>query len=192
MKKLSGERLKKIFILKIDLPALLAFALFAGLIFFYLIPVFENVMMDRKRHLIHEITSSAYSLLEYYNSREKSGELEREEAKERARAAISTIRYGDQRKDYFWITDLYPRMIMHPYRPDLNGKDLTGFRDSKGKTIFVEFVEAVSPTGESYVEYMWQWNDDSTRIVPKLSYVRKFGPWDWIIGTGIYIEDVKA
>jgi len=192
MKKLSGKRLRKVFILKIDLPALLAFALFAGLIFFYLIPSFENVMMDRKRHLIHEITSSAYSLLDYYHSREITGELGREEAKERARAAISTIRYGDQLKDYFWITDMYPRMIVHPYRPDLNGKDLTGFRDSKGKTIFVEFVEAVSPTGESYVEYMWQWNDDSTRIVPKLSYVRKFGPWDWIIGTGIYIEDVKA
>ncbi|MBW6500995.1 MAG: cache domain-containing protein [Bacteroidales bacterium] len=156
MRILSGKRLKKIFMLKIDLPALLAFALFAGLIFFYLIPVFENVMMDRKRHLIHEITSSAYSLLDYYHSRENSGELGREEAKERARAAISTIRYGDQRKDYFWITDMHPRMIVHPYRSDLNGKDLTNYRDSKGKTIFVEFVRAVSQSGESYVEYMWQ------------------------------------
>ena len=192
MKQLSGKRLNRIFIPKIDLPALLAFALFAGLIFFYLIPVFENVMMDRKRHLIHELTSSAYSLLEYYHSREDSGELDREEAKERARAAIGTIRYGDEQKDYFWITDLFPRMIVHPYRPDLNGKDLTNYRDSKGKTIFVEFVRAVSQSGESYVEYMWQWNDDSTRIVPKLSYVRKFEPWNWIIGTGIYIEDVRS
>jgi signal-transduction protein with cAMP-binding, CBS, and nucleotidyltransferase domain/PAS domain-containing protein len=192
MKNLSGKRLNRIFILKIDLPALLAFILFAGLIFFYLIPAFENVMMDRKRHLIHEITASAYSLLEYYHSREIKGEFVEEEAKDRARSAISTIRYGDERKDYLWITDLYPRMIVHPYRPDLNGKDLTNFRDSKGKTIFVEFVKAVSLTGESYVEYMWQWNDDSTRIVPKLSYVRKFEPWGWIIGTGIYIEDVNA
>ncbi len=192
MKKTTGERLKKIFMLKVDLPALLAFALFAGLIFFYLIPVFENVMMDRKRHLIHEITSSAYSLLNYYHSREVRGELGQEEAKERAKAAISTIRYGEAGKDYFWITDMYPRMIVHPYRPDLNGTDLSNFHDSRGKTIFVEFVKAVHTTGESYVEYMWQWNDDSTRIVPKLSYVRKFEPWDWIIGTGIYIEDVKA
>ncbi len=183
---------RRILILKIDLPALLAFAFFAGLIFFYLIPGFEKVMMDRKRNLIHEITSSAYSLLEHYHSLELKGSLNTEEAKEEARAAIGAIRYGETLKDYFWITDMHPVMIAHPYRPDLNGTDLTGFRDSKGKAIFVEFVEAVSLSGESYVDYMWQWNDDSTRNVPKLSYVKLFKPWGWIIGTGIYIEDVKS
>ena len=183
---------RRIFILKIDLPALLAFAFFAGLIFFYLIPGFEKVMMDRKRNLIHEITSSAYSLLEHFHSLELEGTLNQEEAKEQAKTAISTIRYGETLKDYFWITDMYPIMIAHPYRPDLNGSDLTGFRDSNGKAIFVEFVKAVSVSGESYVDYMWQWNDDSTRNVPKLSYVKLFKPWGWIIGTGIYIEDVKS
>ena len=79
-------------------------------------------------------------------------------------------------------------MVVHPYSPELNGKDLTDFRDSNGKAIFVEFVKAVSSTGDSYVDYMWQWNDDSTRNVPKLSYVRLFEPWGWIIGTGIYTE----
>jgi len=138
------------------------------------------------------MTASAYSILEYYHSLESKGQLEGEAAKEQARSAIGSIRYGETLKDYFWITDRHPRMVEHPYRPDLNGKELNDFRDSKGKTIFVEFVKAVSITGEAYVEYMWQWNDDSTRIVPKLSYVRLFEPWGWIIGTGIYIEDVKA
>lgn len=192
MKPFERKHIKKIFFLKIDLPALLAFIFFAGLIFFYLIPGFEKVMMDRKRNMIREMTASTYSLLEYYHSREVSGEIGLEEAKRQAWSAISTIRYGDAAKDYFWITDSKPEMIMHPYRHDLNGKDLSDFRDSKGKRIFVEFVSAVAATGESYVEYMWQWNDDSTRIVPKLSYVRLFKPWDWVIGTGIYIEDVRS
>ena len=183
---------KRIILLKIDLPAILAIFFFAGLIFFYLIPGFEKVMMDRKRNLIHEITSSAYSLLEYYHLLEIKGELDNGEAKEQAKEAISLIRYGEELKDYFWITDMHPRMIVHPYRPDLNGSDLSEFQDSKGKKIFVEFVRAVTPTGESFVDYMWQWNDDSTRIVPKLSYVRLFEPWGWIIGTGIYVEDVKS
>ncbi|MFZ0280512.1 MAG: cache domain-containing protein, partial [Bacteroidales bacterium] len=185
-------RRKKFFILKIDLPALLAIAFFAGLIFFYLIPGFEKVMMERKRNLIHEITSSAFSLLEHFHSLELNGRLNEEEAKEQAKTAISTIRYGETLKDYFWITDQYPRMIVHPYRPELNGADLTSFLDSNGKPIFVEFVKAVSASGESYVDYMWQWNDDSTRNVPKLSYVKLFKPWGWIIGTGIYIEDVRS
>jgi signal-transduction protein with cAMP-binding, CBS, and nucleotidyltransferase domain/PAS domain-containing protein len=191
MKGITIRHPGKYFMAKIDLPVLLAFALFAGLIFIYLIPGFEKAMMERKRVLIHEITSSAYSLLEYYHALETEGTLEPEAAKEQARTAISNIRYGPALKDYFWVTDRHPRMIVHPYRPELNGKDLTGYRDSKGKTIFVEFVNAVSSTGESYVDYMWQWNDDSTRIVPKLSYVKLFEPWGWIIGTGLYIDDVR-
>ena len=192
MRFFSFKRSRRTFIPKIDLPAFLAFALFAGLIFFYLIPGFEKAMMDRKRGLIHEITTSVYSLLEYYHSLELQGLLETEKAKEEAKSAISKIRYGESLKDYFWITDSYPRMIVHPYKPELNGKDLTDFRDSNGKAIFVEFVRAVSSSGDSYVDYMWQWNDDSTRNVPKLSYVRLFKPWGWIIGTGIYTEDVRA
>jgi signal-transduction protein with cAMP-binding, CBS, and nucleotidyltransferase domain/PAS domain-containing protein len=192
MKVNRNDRKRRIFILKIDLPALLAIFLFAGMIFLYLIPRFENVMMDRKRDLIHEMTSSAYSILEHFHAMELSGELETREAMDLAISAISNIRYGDDLKDYFWITDRQPRMIDHPYRPDLNGTDLTDFRDSSGKKVFVEFVNAVSATGENYVEYMWQWNDDSTKIVPKLSYVRLFEPWGWVIGTGIYIEDVRT
>lgn len=191
MKEKASKGKKKIFLLKVDLPALLAFILFAGMIFLYLIPGFEKVMMDRKRILIHEMTASVYSLLEHYHSLENEGAADRNKAQEQAKRAVNNIRYGENLKDYFWITDRQPVMIAHPYRPELNGQDLAGFHDSKGKAIFVEFVDAVAETGESYVEYMWQWNDDSTRIVPKLSYVRLFEPWEWVIGTGIYIEDVK-
>lgn len=182
---------KKLFLLRIDLPAFISAVLFAGLIFLYLIPGFEKVMMDGRRRLIYEMTSSAYSLLQYYNSLSLNGVMTPEESMERAADAISQIRYGENLKDYFWITDMHPRMIRHPYRPDLNGQDLNGYYDSRGKQIFVDFVNAVSESGESYVEYMWQWNDDSTRIVPKLSFVKLFKPWGWVIGTGMYIEDVK-
>ncbi|MHC1730776.1 MAG: DUF294 nucleotidyltransferase-like domain-containing protein [Bacteroidales bacterium] len=192
MKEKASKGRRRLFLLKVDLPALLAFILFAGMIFLYLIPGFEKVMMDRKRNLIHEMTASVYSLLEHYHSLESEGAADMAEAQEQARRAVSNIRYGEDLKDYFWITDRQPVMITHPYRPELNGQDLTGFHDSKGKSIFVEFVDAVAVTGESYVEYMWQWNDDSTRIVPKLSYVRLFEPWEWVIGTGIYIEDVRS
>lgn len=178
--------------LKIDLPAFIAFIFFAGLIFFYLIPGFEKVMLERKRTMLEELSSSVYSLLDHFYRMESDGRLTQAEAQDLARSSIGNIRYGSDLKDYFWITDMHPVMIEHPYRSDLNGKDLSDFRDSKGKYVFVEFVKAVSTSGQSYVDYMWQWNDDSTRIVPKLSYVRLFRPWGWIIGTGIYIEDVKS
>ncbi|MCP5053033.1 MAG: PAS domain S-box protein, partial [bacterium] len=92
-----------------------------------------------------------------------------------------------------WINDMHPRMVMHPYKPQLEGQDLSGEagEDPTGKKLFVQMAEVCKKNGSGYVEYMWQWKDDPTRIVPKLSYVKHFEPWDWIIGTGIYIEDVK-
>jgi len=141
--------------------------------------------------MIKELTNSAWSILSAYEKEEKNASITREEAQKTAISRIQYLRYGDENKDYFWITDLKPTMIMHPFRTDLNGADLTNFTDPHGKRLFVEFVETVEKSEHGYVDYMWQWKDDSLHIVPKLSYVRIFKPWNWVIGTGVYIEDVK-
>lgn len=147
--------------------------------------------MNGKREMIKELTNAAVSILSKYENDERNGLLSREEAQKTAIARIQYLRYGDENKDYFWITDMHPVMIVHPYRPDLNGKDLTNFSDPHGKRLFVEFVKTVKKSDHGYVDYMWQWKDDSLHIVPKLSYVQIFKPWNWVIGTGVYIEDVK-
>jgi PAS domain S-box-containing protein len=189
MKAFSRTTLK--FFYRIILPAFLAVLLFIITLFYIVIPVFEQGIMDRKREMIRELTNSATSILEKYHKDELEGILTREEAQLTAISRIQYLRYGEENKDYFWITDMHPNMIMHPYVPELNGTDLTEYEDSHGKKMFVEFVDAVKDDGHGFVEYMWQWKDDSTHIVPKLSYVKKFEPWEWIIGTGIYIEDVR-
>jgi len=178
---------------RIILPALLAVALFVISIFAVIVPAFRSNIMDRKREMIRQLTNSAWSVLLEYAEEEKKGSLTRAEAQNRAISDIRYLRYGEERKDYFWVTDMYPRMIMHPYKPQLEGQDLSGDlgEDPTGKNLFVEMVAICKKTGDGYVEYMWQWKDDASRIVPKLSYVKHFAPWDWIIGTGIYIEDVK-
>lgn len=181
----------KSFYLKIILPAILAVALFILIIFRVIIPQFQESIMNGKRQMITELTNSAWSILAKYESDEQKGLLTREEAQRTAISRIQYLRYGDENKDYFWITDMHPMMMMHPYRTDLNGKDLTTFKDPHGKHLFVEFVKTVKRQGHGYVDYMWQWKDDSLHIVPKLSYVKLFKPWGWVIGTGIYIEDVK-
>ena len=114
------------------------------------------------------------------------------DARRRAVEELRRLRYGPESKDYFWINDMHPYLIMHPYRPDLEGKDISGFSDPNGKKLFVEFVKTVKNGGAGYVDYQWQWKDDPQRIVPKISYVKGFDPWGWIIGTGIYVEDVRA
>jgi len=147
--------------------------------------------MNGKREMIKELTNSAWSILAEYEADEKEGILSRKEAQMTAMSKIQHLRYGEENKDYFWITDMTPTMIMHPYRRDLDGKDLSNFTDPHGKRLFVEFVETVKRSEQGYVDYMWQWKDDSLHIVPKLSYVKILKSWNWVIGTGIYIEDVK-
>lgn len=147
--------------------------------------------MDRKREMIRELTNSVLSVLMKYEKEEQDSTLTREEAQQKAIEEIRHIRYGEEMKDYFWITDMRPNMIVHPYRSDLEGKPLNDFEDAHGKKLFVEFVSVIKQHHEGYVDYMWQWKDDSARIVPKLSFVKEFKHWGWIVGTGIYIEDVK-
>ena len=82
---LKREIKNKIIWLKIDLPAFIAFVFFAGLIFLYLIPGFERVMMERKRTMLEEISSSVYSLLVHFHNMESDGRITQKEAQELAR-----------------------------------------------------------------------------------------------------------
>jgi signal transduction histidine kinase len=88
--------------------------------------------------------------------------LTREEAQVQAASQIREMRYGPEHKDYFWINDMHPRMIMHPFRTDLEGEDISDFADPNGKHLFLAFVETAQTSGEGYVDYMWQWKGDDT------------------------------
>jgi PAS domain S-box-containing protein len=187
----DAKPVKGKFFVQIILPTTLTILLFFLTIFFIIIPRFKETIMIGKRQTIEELTRSASSILEKYHNDERAGIMTREVAQQTAISRIRYLHYGAENKDYFWITDMEPNMVMHPYRGDLDGKSLKEFKDPHGKKLFVEMVEVCRKNGQGYVEYMWQWKDDSLHIVPKLSYVQEFKPWGWIIGTGIYIEDVQ-
>jgi signal-transduction protein with cAMP-binding, CBS, and nucleotidyltransferase domain/PAS domain-containing protein len=180
------------FVLHIISPAILTFALCLGLVFGIIIPTMKRTIIDRKKEMIRELTQAAWSELGSLYDQEQKGTLTREAAQRAAIGRIERLRYGDDAKDYFWITDMHPRMVMHPYRPELNGMDLTQYADPAGKKLFVAFAELVRRQGDGYTDYLWQWKDDEQRVAPKLSYVKGFAPWGWIVGTGIYLDDVRA
>jgi PAS domain S-box-containing protein len=188
---LTRVNLRKFF-QNIILPTLLTIGLFIVLIFAYIIPALEQNMLNSKKEMIRELVNTTTGIASKYFLEMKAGLISEEEAKNNAISRIEHLRYGVDDKDYFWITDMHPVMIMHPYRTDLNGKDLSEFKDPNGKALFVEMVQRIQEKNEGYVDYEWQWMDDSLNIVPKISYVRAFEPWGWIIGTGVYIEDVKS
>lgn len=182
---------KRKFFLKIILPSVLTIALFTGSTFSFFIPYFELNLMNAKKQMIREIVFSAICIAGKMAEEAEAGMITEEEARTGAARIIGAMRYGTGDKDYLWITDLHPVMIMHPYRTELNGQDLTDFEDADGKKMFAEFVIQTRGSGEAYIDYMWQWMDDASRIVPKISFVMEYEPWGWLVGTGVYLEDIR-
>lgn len=158
----------------------------------WVLPEVEEALLDRKKEKIKEETEIAWGILDYHYDQAKNGVMSEEAAKTAARSIVRRLRYGPTMKDYFWINDMRGKMLMHPYREDLVGQDLSDLRDEAGKYFIREFTAVCREHGEGFVEYLWQWQDETERIAPKISFVRLFRPWSWIIGTGMYVEDVKA
>jgi signal-transduction protein with cAMP-binding, CBS, and nucleotidyltransferase domain len=179
------------FIYSIVMPTILAISMFVVSFYVIIIPFFEQSMMDRKKEMLSELTNTAWSVLAEYKDAYESGSLSIKEAQDGAAAQIEKMRYGKEQKDYFWIISSSPTMIMHPYRPELNGKDMSNFEDNHEKKLFVDAAKLVKEKGDGTIKYYWQWKDDASKVVPKLSYVKAFEDWNWIIGTGIYLDDVK-
>lgn len=175
---------------KVVVSGLAITTLFIMTIYLWILPAAEERLLARKREKIKEATETAWSVMAHFDEQVAQQKLSIEDAKTRAVRIIKGMRYGPEMKDYFWINDMHPMMIMHPYRADLDGTDLTEFKDPKGVALFVEFTKVCHQDGAGFVGYDWQWKDDAKRIVPKISYVRLYRPWGWIVGTGMYIEDV--
>jgi methyl-accepting chemotaxis protein len=148
----------------------------------------DAVLMRRQQEL-KGLSNVATSLIAAQYALVEGGKRSEADAKAQALVEISNLRYhGD---NYFWINDLAPKMVMHPIRADLNGKDLSGIKDPNGKAIFVAFADMARAHGAGFVDYMWP-KPGSTVPVEKLSYVALFKPWGWIIGTGVYNDDLVA
>ncbi len=176
----------------IYLPAVMTLTLFIVALFLILIPYFGKTLLDRKRDSIKQLTQVAWGVLDEAADEVENGHLTLDQAQALAKNRIAAMRYGKDNRDYFWIQDLTPRILMHPYRTDLNNQDVSDYQDAKGKRIFVAFADLVKEQGEGFVSYVWQWMDDPDRMEPKESYIRVFEPWGWLIGTGIYVYDVQA
>ncbi|MBF0516473.1 MAG: methyl-accepting chemotaxis protein [Nitrospirae bacterium] len=148
----------------------------------------ETLMSDRQQRT-KQLVETAYGVVDNCYKQFKDGKITEAEAKSRAIDLIKTLRYNE--KEYFWINDMHPKMVMHPYKSELDGKDLSDFKDPNGKRLFVEFVDAVRKNKEGFVYYLWA-KPDFSSPVEKVSFVKGFEPWGWIVGTGIYIDDVSA
>ncbi len=144
---------------------------------------------EARTTLLRSIVDSATAIAASFEKEERAGHMTRAEAQRAAAEAIGAIRYLGG--EYVWINDLHPTMVMHPIKPELNGKDLGAMMDPNGKHLFVAFADTVREKGAGEVDYLWP-RPGAEAPVPKLSFVQGFQPWGWVIGTGVYIDDLAA
>jgi len=142
-----------------------------------------------KAQKTQHVVQTANGVLAYFQGLESAGSLDRATAQKQALSAIRGLRYDQS--DYFWINDLTPVMVMHPTNPKLDGQNLSAIRDPDGFAVFNEMVAIAKAKGAGMVNYRWP-KPGASEPVQKTSYVQLFQPWGWIIGSGVYIDDVQA
>ncbi len=173
---------------RLSLVTLMVLALL-GLLLFFCLQIYQQGLMGEKSRQTRAQVETAYSLVAGLEARVRKGELDEASAKAEALALIKGLRYGAD--DYFWINDSHPTMVMHPMKPELDGKDLSGVEDKQGLRLFVAFADLARAQGGGEVAYYWP-KPGVEEPVRKISYIKRFAPWDWIIGTGVYVDDVEA
>lgn len=149
----------------------------------------ERILRDGIRIKTQQHVDIAISVLQHYSDRAASGELSEDDAKRMAIDTIKHLRYAG--KEYFWIHDDQVKMIMHPFKPELDGTDISQVKDPNGKTLFIEMTNAVKSHGDGFVEYMWP-KPGLKDPLPKVSYVKGFASWGWIVGSGVYVDMIDA
>ena len=151
----------------------------------------ENAhLLAEKRQQAMKLVAVPLSLIAEQHALEESGAVTRGEAQKRALEIVRAMRYeGD---NYFWVIDTKSKaMLMHPLQPKLESEDITPYKDASGGSLVLEMVQLVKLRGRGFVTYQWQ-KPGSTRLAVKLSYVEGYAPWGWVVGTGIYVDDVNA
>lgn len=152
------------------------------------------IMTSFKDNMIKQVPKSAvdtaYSIIESVSKKyidPKDFQLAQNEIK----SIISHLRLEDG--SYFWIHDLNLKMVLHPIKPEMNGGDLTNYKSPTGKFIFSEMNKtlAKSNTGAAWYNYGWPKPNESGDK-EKTSYLKLYKPWGWIVGSGMYVEDVEA
>ena len=160
---------------------------FSGVIGF-LYTYAKRELYEARQSEVRSLVEASWGVLDHFAAQEKTGRLSREEAQRHAVETLRRQRFG--KDNYFWINDLGPRMIMHPMQPEMEGGDLSGVSDSEGVRLFQEMVRIGREKGEGHLHYLWP-KPGVSEPAAKVSYVKLQPDWGWVVGAGLYIDDIE-
>jgi PAS domain S-box-containing protein len=154
-----------------------------------IVKIVKHLLINERKRDSMEKVNSVYNMINNYYRLTENGQVTQEQAKQTIKLIIKNLKYGEDEKEYFWLLDHDNHIISHPYFNDsITIERLKPIE----KSTLIRLVTEAKNKGETFVQYYWQWKDDTSRIELKISYVKNFDPWHWVIGTGFYKADVDT
>lgn len=150
--------------------------------------VLYDVTLDSYKSVISSEVQSAISITENYYELAQSGGLSEAEAQKKAMEVIRSIRYGYDNSGYLWIDGTDYTLLMHPILPDQEGNNRYELTDQNDVKIIQEIMKVAKEGG--YNEFYFTKSDGVT-VAPKVAYSKEFEPWNWVITTGVYSDDIQ-
>lgn len=186
---LNGRKLNIITLL---LPALLTLGVFYGMVYFYLIPHQYENLVEQKRIIIKEVIYLGWQVANKHYINARQGKISMKRARELAMKEINSLRWEVEKKNYYYVINSKGVMLVHPFHPELVNTSVIGLKDARGYHIIRSAMRAARERGEGYIEYVWDRPTMPGAVLPKLTFVKAFLPWDWIICSGVYYDDILA
>lgn len=149
---------------------------------------YKETLMHARQVQVENLIEAAHGIVQRQYNLAQAGAISSEIAQTNAKETLRAMRYGNE---YFWIHHTDLKMLMHPFRTDLENKDIRDYKTDKGLQLFVEMQKVIEQKGSGFYSYDWQ-KPGQTESSPKISYLKRFEPWGWVIGTGIYVDDVNT
>ncbi len=135
---------------------------------------------------------NAVSILKTFYEEEQNGTLSHEQAQKEAIKVIKNIRYGDDRSGYFWIDATDCALIAHPILPQNEGQNRKDLTDKNGVTIIQKILSVVNASEEGGFSEFYFTKSDGITVAPKRTYSMLFKPWNWIVSSGNYYDDINV
>ncbi|WP_019397925.1 methyl-accepting chemotaxis protein [Pseudoxanthomonas sp. GW2] len=142
-------------------------------------------LTDAHRHAARTQAEMALGVVGQYAAQAEAGQMDEAAARTAALDALRVMRASGG-VDYVFVLDRQSRMLMHPQRPDLEGKPVAEVASAEGKAVFPALVRAAE-AGGGFVDYAWA-KPGTDRDVNKSSYAALYEPWGWVVATGTYLD----
>lgn len=164
---------------------------FSSLTFFYFIPETKRIITDRKKEKIRDLTYIAYSMIDRHYKLSAMGQISEAEAKSKASYFLKNLNFGNEKENTFFLFDSNGVLLSDPQHVADEGQIILNQTNNIGIFIYKEMIDRALKQNESFYEYIHDDKYDENTEVLKYSFVKHYKPWDWIIGTSVYVYDIE-